>query len=68
MRAKAGGRDQLQSPIADMTCCHRPALRHCHRTRPDRLRWQRDGGQVGKSGREKPLCVARARHAGSEPS
>ncbi len=31
-------------------------------------RLQRDAGQVGKKGREKPLCVAKARHAGSEPA
>ncbi len=40
-------------------------------TSPERdqiARLQRDAGQVGKKGREKPLCVARARHAGSEPA
>ncbi len=41
-------------------------IRHFHWTRPDCSRWQREAGQVGKKGREKPLCVARARHLGSE--
>ncbi len=35
---------------------------------PLRSRLQRDAGQVGKKGREKSLCVAKARHAGSEPA
>ncbi len=73
-RANVRGRGQLSSPTAPqhlklpVTCCHRPAHRHFPRTRPDRSRLQRDAGQVGKKGREKPLCVARARHAGSEPA
>ncbi len=41
-------------------------IRHFHWTRPDCSRWQREAGQVGKKGQEKPLCVARARHLGSE--
>ncbi len=71
-RANMRGRGQLPSPTAPqhlkmpVTCCHRPAHRHFPRTRPDRLRLQRDAGQVGKKGREKPLCVERARHAGAE--
>ncbi len=70
---KAGGRGQLTGPTAPlrpkllMTCCHRSALHHSHQTRPDCLRWQRDAGQAEKRGREKPLCVARVRHAVSEP-
>ncbi len=73
-RTNARGRGQLPSPTAPqhpklpMTCCHRSALRHFPRTRPDRSRLQRDAGQVGKKGWEKPLYVARARHAESEPT
>ncbi len=72
VRTKAGGQGQLPSPTAPlrqklpMTCCHRPALCHFHRTRPDCAHWQRDAGQVEKKGWEKPLCVTRARHARPE--
>ncbi len=73
-RANLRGRGQSLSPTAPqhlklpVTCCHRPAHRHFPRTRPDRSRLQRDAGQVGKKGRETSLCVAKARHAGSEPA
>ncbi len=73
-RANLRGRGQSLSPTAPqhlklpVTCCHRPAHRHFPRTRPDRSRLQRDAGQVGKKGRETPLCVAKARHAESEPA
>ncbi len=66
-------------PKLPLTCCHRPALHHYHQTKPDHSHWQRDAGQDGKKwweskvkgeskGWEKPLCVARSRHAGSEPA
>ncbi len=65
--ANLRGWGQSLSPTAPqhlklpVTCCHRPAHRHFPRTRPDRSRLQRDAGQVGKKGRETPLCVAKAR-------
>ncbi len=73
-RANLRGRGQSLSPTAPqhlklpVTCCHRPAHRHFPQTRPDPSRLQRDAGQVGKKGREKSLCVAKVRHAGSEPA
>ncbi len=73
-RANLRGQGQSLSPTAPqhlklpVTCCHRPAHRHFPQTRPDCSCLQRDAGQVGKKGREKSLCVAKARHAGSEPA
>ncbi len=72
-RLCGAGRGQMRGggatePDSVRSCGHLPALRHFPRTRPDRSRLQRDAGQVGKKGWEKPLCVARARHAGSEPT
>ncbi len=70
--ANLRGRGQSLSPTAPqhlklpVTCCHRAAHRHFPQTRPDRSCLQRDAGQVGKKGREKSLCVAKARHTGSE--